>query len=74
MDQNVHKYKYNFSIEDRFKSISRKIDNSYNTVQILDSKVSTTQILLQKLKHALSHKSLSIDNNKFTSCSMNFYE
>ena len=49
---------------------SIKIDNSNNTVQ----SVSVTQILLQKLKHAFAHKSLSMDNNNFTSFSINFYE
>ena len=41
-----------------------------------DSSVSVTQILLQilKLKHTLTHKSLSMDNNNFTSFSINFYE
>ena len=39
-----------------------------------DSNISVTQILLQKLKHALTHKSLSMDNNNFTSFSINFYE
>ena len=47
-----------------------KIDNSNNTVP----SVSVTQILLQKLKHALTHKSSSMDNNNFTSFSINFYE
>ena len=44
-----------------------KIDNSNNTVP----SVSVTQILLQKLKHALTHKSSSMDNNNFTSISIN---
>ena len=39
-----------------------------------DSSVSVTQISLQKLKHALTHKNLSMDNNNFTSFSINFYE
>ena len=47
-----------------------KIDNSNNTIP----SVSVTQILLQKLKHALTHKSSSTDNNNFTSFSINFYE
>ena len=47
-----------------------KIDNSNNT----DSSESVTQILLQKLKHTLTHKSLSMENNNFTSFSNNFYE
>ena len=47
-----------------------KIDNSNNTF----SSVSETQILLQKLKHALTHKSSSVDNNNFTSFLINFYE
>ena len=45
-------------------------NNSYNTVQ----SVSVTQILLQKLKHALTHKSLSmitINSLLFQSISMN---
>ena len=46
------------------------MDNSNNTVQ----SVSVAQILLQKLKHALTHKILSMDNNNFTSFSINFYE
>ena len=51
-------------------SESIKIDNSYNTVQ----RCIVTQILLQKLKHTLTHKSLSMDNNNFTSFSINFCE
>ena len=47
-----------------------KIDNSNNTVQ----RCRLLCILLQKLKHALTHKSLSMDNNNFTSFSINFYE
>ena len=39
-----------------------------------DSNVSVTHILLQKLKHALTHKSLSMDNYNFTSLSISFYE
>ena len=49
---------------------SIKIDNSNNTVQ----SVSVTQILLKKLKHAHTHKSLSMDNNNFISFLINFYE
>ena len=37
-------------------------------------RVSVMQILLQKLKHALTLKSLWMDNNNFTSFSINFYE
>ena len=47
-----------------------KIDNSNNTVQ----RCRVTQILLPKLKHALTHKSLLMDNNNFTSFSINFYD
>ena len=43
-------------------------------MQILLSIEGVTQILLQKLKHALTHKSLSMNNNNFTSFSINFYE
>ena len=69
----MHKCKVNILIDVRFKSVSRSITLTA-MCKDADSNVSVMQILLQKLKHALTHKILSMDNYNFTSFSINFYE